>query len=121
MSKKDTLRKKLDTIVFPIATPDTSKPPKTYDKVYLPILEKLGVKTRSDVDALRYAVEDRILEMQKEMQAKALEDLISGKLKDISEAPMYRDNGTIRNVPNHFYHWFAFMAWLNERRTELFK
>lgn len=33
-----------------------SKPPKTYDSVYLPILEKLGVKTRNDVDALRYAI-----------------------------------------------------------------
>lgn len=59
--------------------------------------------------------------MRREIQAKALEDLISGKLKDISETPLYRDNGTIRNVPTEFFPWFAFMGWLNDRKTELFR
>lgn len=118
---KDNIKKKLDTLVFPIFTPDASKPPETYDKVYMPILEKIGVKTINDVDILRFAVQDKILEMQQEIQAKALKDFASGKLKDISEAPLYRDNGVIRNIPDSFAPWLSFMVWLNERRTVIFK
>ena len=110
--KKDVLRNKLDTIKLPIDKPDTKKAPETYDKHYLPVLEELGVKTRADIDKLREAVE---LRMQ------TLQDLMSGKIKDITQVPLYRDGKSIRNIPDNFAPWIGFIAWLNERRTALFE
>lgn len=70
--KKDVLRNKLDTIKLPIDKPDTKKAPETYDKHYLPVLEELGVKTRADIDKLREAVDDKIVQMSDELRMQTL-------------------------------------------------
>lgn len=89
--EKDVLRNKLDTIKLPIDKPDTKKAPETYDKHYLPVLEELGVKTRADIDKLREAVDDKIVQMSDELRMQTLQDLMSGKIKDITQVPLYRD------------------------------
>lgn len=119
--KKDVLRNKLDTIKLPIDKPDTKKAPETYDKHYLTVLEELGVKTRADIDKLREAVDDKIVQMSDELRMQTLQDLMSGKIKDITQVPLYRDGNSIRNIPDNFAPWIGFIAWLNERRTALFE
>ena len=120
MNRKEELRKKLDTITLPIDKPDTTKPAGTYDKIYLPVLEELGVSSQIGVDMLRAAVEDKLLYMSDELRKQTLEALMSGKIKDVKSIPLYRDNGVIRNIPNSFAPWISFMAWLNERGNALF-
>ena len=46
---------------------------------------------------------------------------MSGKIKDITQVPLYRDGNSIRNIPDNFAPWIGFIAWLNERRTALFE
>ncbi len=120
MSKKETFRSKLNEIILPMTLPDTSKPPKTYDIFYKPILEKLGVSSTKDVDALRLAVEEKILMLSEVVRMQAIQDFMAGRIKDISEAPLFRENGSIKNIPDNIAPWMCFMAWLNSRGSKLF-
>ncbi|WP_303826288.1 hypothetical protein [Ruminococcus flavefaciens] len=120
MSKKDTFISRLNEIILPMMLPDTSKPPNTYDSFYKPILEKLGVSSAKDVDALRLALEEKVLLLSEEVRMQTIQDFMSGKIKDISEAPLFRENGSVKNIPDNLAPWMCFIAWLNARGTELF-
>ena len=96
--------------------PDTSKSPDNYDDDYIPILRELGVKNAGDIERLCNALADKIMQMQYELQIEVEKDIQSGKITDITEMPLYRDEkGELHNIPDDMFPWFSFMAWVNER------
>ncbi len=87
----------------------------------MPILEELGVRSRDDIDKLREAIDDKVVQMSDELRLQFLQDVLSGKIKDITQMPLYRDGDSVRNIPDNFAPWLSFIVWLNERRTALFE
>ena len=122
MKTKENFKIQLEKMTLPGA-PDTTKIPEYYDPVYMPLLQELGVKRSRDIDTLRYAVDERLVDMGDAIRAQALKDIMSGKLTDITKAPLYReergDKIAIHNVPESMESMLGFMIWLNERREFL--
>jgi len=121
MNKREQLKKKIDSITLPVKKIDTSKSPKDYDNLYKPVLDDLGVKSRSDVNMLRDLIDEKVVRMSDDLKRQVLNDLMPGKITDVTKLPLYRDtNGTIQNIPDSFAPWISFEVWLNERKNSLF-
>ena len=122
MKTKENFKRQLEKMTLPGA-PDTKKAPKFYDPVYMPIIKKLGVNRSRDIDTLRYAVDERLVDMGDAIRAQTLKDIMSGKLTAITMVPLYReekgDKIAIHNIPESMESMLGFMLWLNERRELL--
>ena len=88
---------------------------------YKPILKEIGLSNPSkrEVDALREAVGHKVCEIGDKYAAQNMLDLMSGKLKRIEDAKLFRrenEDGTvtITNIPDDYFKWVFFMTWLNE-------
>jgi hypothetical protein len=122
MNTKESFKRKLEKMTLP-GGPDTTKAPEYYDPVYMPILQELGVKRSRDIDTLRYAVDERLVDMGDAIRVQILKDVLAGKLPDITKAPLYReekeDQVLVHNFPESMEAELGLMLWLNERREFL--
>ena len=122
MKTKENFKRQLEKMTLPEA-PDNDMIPEFYDPVYMPVLRELGVERSRDIDTLRYAVDERHADMSDAIREQTLKDIMSGKLTDITKAPLYReeteDKVEIHNIPESMESVLGFMLWLNERREAL--
>ena len=84
---------------------------------YKQILSELGVKTKRDLEELVDLVSDKIDQKQIQLQEQLIRDALNGKVPEPEKMPLYRkeQNGetVITNIPDDFFKWYAFIAWIN--------
>ena len=91
------------------------------DAIYKPIMKEIGLQnpSKEEIDALRDKIEVKLLKMGEEYKKKTLMDLLTGKLKRIEDAPLYRKpdgqgGAYLCNIPDDYMKWVLFEIWLNE-------
>ena len=112
--RKAEIKTKFQSVTLPVLT-DEDNP----DDFYNPILDTLSIRTKFELKLLRDVATVELLRTQERILAKALQDVLDGKLEE-EDFPLRRietpDGGeTITNVPEEFMTIASFMAWLNEK------
>jgi len=94
---------------------------KMTEKKFKNLLIGLNVKTKSDLTNLKSLVENKIVEVYKQAVLQSAMDVINGKYKNITEAPMYRKNDIIYNIPDNVQRWCHFYGLIEKfEKVELF-
>ena len=98
-----------------------AKPPHDPYEVYVPILQKHGIKTKAEVNALRQYIAGKIDTMLEEINQQTMQDVLDGKYTDETQLPLYRNNGKVSNIPPDLMKWIGFYAWLGDYSKDLGK
>ena len=88
--------------------------------VYEPILREMGVTTKQEIDELRWLIDEKTVDMGREIAMQNARDFASGKRTNVEDMPMYREEKpdgrvVIHNIPPEVMKWYGFLAWLNDR------
>ena len=87
--------------------------------IYEGITDYLGIRSRTQLEALRKIVLRDVMRVQEEILTHAAEDFVAGTITE-EQMPLRRvespDGGyTLENVPPELLRVDSFMAWLNEK------
>ena len=90
--------------------------------IYDGITDYLGIRSRTQLEALRKVVVQDVMRVQEEILTHAAEDFVAGTITE-EQMPLRRvespDGGyTLENVPPELLRVASFMAWLNEKVEE---
>ena len=85
---------------------------------YISILSDLNIQMQTQLEALRKVVLNELMRVQEEIQKKAAEDLIAGRIT-LDQMPLKRtetaEGVSLENVPLEIMKVASFMAWLNDK------
>lgn len=90
--------------------------------IYDGITDYLGIRSRTQLEALRKVVVQDLLHVQEEILTHAAEDYAAGRITE-EQMPLRRVESpdgsvTLENVPPEMLKVAGFMAWLNEKVEE---